>query len=152
MKWQWEYDFLKSYSHCHFIMIPSLSPSWYEMGHFIPNGMNFSHVFSWWRKFEQRLLEPVFECDACYSRQGGICSPCPSVTFKEYAGDSTENNGACLITTGSKGCCKCNINTNTLNVAAVHSSLCVCVAGHSSAACLPCSIGSYKQTTSSEHC
>jgi hypothetical protein len=104
------------------------------------------------RKFEQRLLEPVCQCDAGYSRQGGICSPCPAGTFKEYAGDSAENNGACFITTGSKGCCKCNINTNTLNVGAVHSTLCVCTPGHSGAACLPCRVGSYKQTTSSEMC
>ena len=40
------------------------------------------------RKFEQRLLEPLCQCDAGYSRQGGICSPCPAGTFKEYAGDS----------------------------------------------------------------
>ena len=72
------------------------------------------------RKFEQRLLEPVCQCDAGYSRQGGICSPCPAGTFKEYAGDSAETNGACFITTGSKGCCKCNINTNTLNVGAFY--------------------------------
>lgn len=101
---------------------------------------------------ERKFAPTVCQCDAGYSRQGGICLPCPAGTFKEYAGDSAENDGACLITTGSKGCCKCNINTNTLDVAAVHSSLCVCVPGHSGAACRPCPIGSYKRKTSNEHC
>jgi hypothetical protein len=107
------------------------------------------HEFKF-RFYDQKAQQSVCQCAAGYTRQGGICKPCPSGTFKEYVGDSAHHNAACLIE--SRGCCKCHKNANTTHVAAVHSNQCLCVPGHSGAACRPCRIGSYKQTTSTEHC
>ena len=95
----------------------------------------------------ERLQETECQCEAGYSRQGACCAACPTVTFKEYAGDSAENGPACALLAG---CCMCITNTNTLAAAAVHSSVCLCLLGYGGASCLPCSTGWYKTSTSAE--
>ena len=98
---------------------------------------------------ERPFGETECQCEAGYSRQGAACAACPVATFKEYSGDSAENGPACSLLAG---CCLCRANTNTLAAAAVHTSSCLCLPGYGGPACLPCSVGWYKTSTSAAEC
>jgi hypothetical protein len=98
---------------------------------------------------ERPFGETECQCEAGYSRQGAGCAACPQATFKEYDGDSAENSAGCAV---HAGCCLCRSNTNTLAAAAVHSSACLCLPGYGGAACMPCTTGWYKTTTSTAEC
>jgi hypothetical protein len=94
---------------------------------------------------ERTFGETECQCEAGYSRQGARCAACPMATFKKYSGDSAENGPACSL---MSGCCMCS----TLASAAVHSSSCLCLPGYGGPACLSCSVGWYKTSTSEAEC
>ena len=98
---------------------------------------------------ERSFAGSVCQCEAGYSRHEGVCTACPQATFKEYSGDSAEDGPACLL---FAGCCTCRANTMTSSIAAVHASSCLCIAGYGGSACNPCSVGTYKPSTSLQHC